>query len=329
MHIPGLQAIDGVEVVGVANRTSISSRRVADEFGLTRIYEDWKEVVADPDLDAVVIGTWPNMHSIVTVAALEAGKHVLCEARMARNAAEAHEMLRAARARPAQVAQLVPAPMTLRADATVQRMLASDYLGDLLVIDVREGGSFLEREAPLHWRQDRAISGFNALALGIWYEIVMRWVGEAVRVSAVTEVFAKVRSDTEGRFRAVSVPDHISAVATMACGAHAHFQMSSVMGHGPASEAVLYGTKGTLRVTEDGLFGGLRQDSALREIPIPSDEEGAWRVEEDFVHAIRSGESVRLTTFEDGVRYMEFTEAVARSSASGRAVALPLGDECY
>src|SRR5262249_17853345 len=112
MHIPGLQAIDGVEIVGVANRTPESSRKVAEEFGLSRTYADWAEVVSDSELDAIVIGTWPNMHSVITVAALEAGKHVLCEARMARDASEAHEMLRVAHAHPSQVAQLVPAPLT-------------------------------------------------------------------------------------------------------------------------------------------------------------------------------------------------------------------------
>jgi predicted dehydrogenase len=77
-------------------------------------------------------------------------------------------------------------------------------------------------------------------------------------------------------------------------------------------------------VTEEGLYGGRRGDSELVEIPIPPEEEGAWRVEEEFVNAIRGHAPVRLTTFEDGVRYMEFTEAVARSVLTGRAVPLPL-----
>jgi predicted dehydrogenase len=324
MHIPGLQSIDGVEVVGVANRTLDSSRQVAQEFGLARTYEDWTSVVADPDLDAIVIGTWPNMHSVVTIAALEAGKHVLCEARMARNAAEAREMLDLARARPTQVAQLVPAPLTLRTDATLSRLLAAGYLGDLLVIDVCERGGFIDREAPLHWRQDAAISGFNVMALGIWYETVLRWVGEAVLVTALSEVFVKIRQDAQGTLGAVSVPDHLDVLATMACGAQAHFQMSTVTGLGDASEAVLFGSEATLRVTEDGLYGGRSGDSELVEIPISPEEEGGWRVEQEFVNAIRGSEPVRLTTFEDGVRYMEFTEAVARSALTGRAVPLPL-----
>ena len=74
---------------------------------MPRIYRHWQEVVADPDVNAVSIGTWPYLHCPITLAALEAGKHVLTEARMAMNAAEAHRMLAAARRHPKRITQIV------------------------------------------------------------------------------------------------------------------------------------------------------------------------------------------------------------------------------
>lgn len=82
-HIPGFRKIDGVSLAGVVNRSRESSERVAREFGIPRVYDKWEDLVADPEIDAVCIGTWPYLHCPVTVAALDAGKHVLCEARMA------------------------------------------------------------------------------------------------------------------------------------------------------------------------------------------------------------------------------------------------------
>ena len=79
-HIPGLQAIEGVEVVSVCNRRPDSSEQAAARFGIPRIYRHWWELVAADDSDAIVIGTWPNLHARITMAALAAGKHVLCEA---------------------------------------------------------------------------------------------------------------------------------------------------------------------------------------------------------------------------------------------------------
>ena len=88
-HIPGFQALQNVEVVSVANRSIASSRAVADEFGIPEVVNNWQDIIDDPRIDAVSIGTWPYMHCPITTAALENGKHVLCEARMALNSVEA------------------------------------------------------------------------------------------------------------------------------------------------------------------------------------------------------------------------------------------------
>ena len=61
-HIPKLQAISGVEVVSVANRSRASSERVAQEFNIPQVYDHWWDLIATGDTDAIVIGTWPYMH---------------------------------------------------------------------------------------------------------------------------------------------------------------------------------------------------------------------------------------------------------------------------
>src|SRR5206468_659044 len=81
-HIPGLRAIPDVEIVAVCNRRPSSTETVSREFGIPKSFARWQDLVAAPELDAVVIGTWPYLHCPIAVAALEAGKHVLCEARM-------------------------------------------------------------------------------------------------------------------------------------------------------------------------------------------------------------------------------------------------------
>ncbi len=321
-HIPNLQALPGVEIVGVVNRSRASSARVAEQFGIPRVYDHWTDLAQADDLDAVVIGTWPYLHAPATLAALAAGKHVLCEARMAMNAAEAQAMWEASRARPHLVAQLVPAPFTLPVDQTVRRLLAEGYLGDLLAINVQFGQGFLDPHSPLHWRQDFDLSGLNVMTLGIWYETLLRWVGEATRVTAMGQVYVKTRRDETGALRAVRVPEHIDVLSEMACGAQAHFQVSSVAGFGPGLDIWLFGSEGTLRFRENKLWGGRRGEDGLREVEIPAKERGGWRVEEEFVNAIRGLEPVKLTTFADGVKYMRWTEAVARSLAEGRALAL-------
>ena len=67
-HIPLLQEIDGVEILGVGNRSEASSAAVARHFGIPRTYDHWEQAVADPDTNAIVIGTWPYLHCPVTVS---------------------------------------------------------------------------------------------------------------------------------------------------------------------------------------------------------------------------------------------------------------------
>jgi len=327
-HIPLLRAIPGVEIAAVCNRRPESTQRAAQEFDIPNTFARWEDLVRSPDVDAVVIGTWPYLHCPITVAALEAGKHVLCEARMATNAAEAHLMLDTAQRHPDQVAQVVPAPMSLRVDAMVHELIAAGYLGDLLAANVRGvGADFVDRGSPLHWRQDIRLSGLNTLSMGIWHETLMRWVGNASRVLARARVFVRERTDPEsGQVRAVRVPDHVDIIADLENGAQAAYQFSAVEGLGGCTGIALFGSEGTLHYDGDAdrLMGGRRGDTELAEIAIPPGKEGRWRVEEEFIGAIRGQELVRLTTFADGVRYMEFTEAVARSAESGCAVKLPL-----
>jgi predicted dehydrogenase len=323
-HIPGLQAIPGVEVVSVANRTRESSEQAARQFGIPKVYDTWRDLVEADDTDAIVIGTWPYMHSTVSIAALEAGKHVMCEARMAANAAQARAMRDAARERPSIVAQVVPSPFTLRVDRTVQRLIAEGYLGDLYTVEARVGGTFADLDSPLHWRQDMDLSGLNVMTLGIWYEAVMRWVGVATRVQAMGKVFVRMRKDAGGVLRAVRIPDHVDVVCDMACGAQAHFQVSAVEGLAGPPEVWLFGSQGTLRFSDDRLYGGRRGGSGLAEITIPQEEAGGWRVEQEFVDAVRGVAPITHTTFEDGLKYMEWTEAVALSIQRGEAIGLPL-----
>ena len=109
-HIPGFNAVRGVEIVGVVNRSRQTSEKVASQFKIPKVYDHWLALVESDQIDAVCIGTWPYMHCPVTLAALESGKHVLTEARMAMNAREAHAMLAASRRNPHLVTQIVPSP---------------------------------------------------------------------------------------------------------------------------------------------------------------------------------------------------------------------------
>ena len=272
------------------------------------------------------------MHAPLTIATLEAGKHVLCEARMAMDHSEARMMLEASLRHPALTAQIVPAPHTLAFDRTIIDMIAGGYIGELIAIDARIAAarSYPDGSAPQHWRHNRAFSGDNIMSMGIWYEAMMRWVGPAKSVMAVGQSVVRHRRDASGRRMAMEVPDHIDVIGAMAQGGQMRFNVSAVLGHAPEMADVhIFGTDGTIRLRQPvggslALTAGKRGEGALETVEIDPSKRGGWRVEEEFINAIRGKERVTHTDFFTGVKYMEWTTAVSRSVREGRAVMLPL-----
>ncbi|MBH74714.1 MAG: hypothetical protein CL896_02840 [Dehalococcoidia bacterium] len=325
-HIPGFQAIEGVELVSVSNRTYESGQRVADQFGMPTVYDNWVDLVDADDTDAICIGTWPYMHCPITLAALDNGKHVLTEARMAMNATEASAMLEASLLDPDLITQIVPAPHTLSVDKTIKELIAEGYLGDILSVDLLVQDGFIDFESELHWRNNRDLSGFNMMQMGIWYEAMMRWLGPASGVTAVTSTNVKSRNNENGDRQIITIPDHAEIICEMASGPIVHMRFSQVTGLAPADSVWFFGTEGTLKLDASNmaLYGGKRGDQNLSEIQIAPEKKGDWRVEEEFISAIRGQEQITHTSFEDGLRYMEFTEAVARSAQLRDMVRLPL-----
>lgn len=98
-HMPSLKKLPNVELVAFFNPTEEKARKAAAQFGTddAEVFTDYRKMLEKKDLDVVHVLTPNKQHSQITVDALEAGKHVMCEKPMAINSAEAERMLEAAR----------------------------------------------------------------------------------------------------------------------------------------------------------------------------------------------------------------------------------------
>ena len=325
-HIPGFQKIERLEIAAVANRTLESSRSVADQFNIPRVYGGWQELLEDDSIDAVCIGTWPYMHRTLTLAALEKGKHVLTEARMASTAQDARDMLDASQKHPELVCQLTPTSTTYKIDNLLKKLIADNYLGEVLSVEVQAlQNRFADFGGDLHWRHDWKLSGYNTLNIGASYESMMRWLGRGNRVMAMSKVHVPYRANETGELVSVSIPDHVDILYELANGAQVHMRMSATTGLSTGNQIWIYGTEGTIHVDQQqNVFAGRKGDSQLTEVENPAEEQAYYRVEEQFTNAIRGTEKVDMVPFETGVHYMEWTESVIRSSQTGQAIYLPL-----
>ena len=231
-HIPLLQKVPDVRVTHAWSRRPETARKAARQFGIANVVDRWERIVEAPDLDAVVIATSPNLHLPTTLAALDCGKHVLCQARMARNLSEAHRMLEASRATDL-VTSLYAAGFGLKGDRVMRRLLHQEgYVGDIL--ELRVTSLFPALPEAGAWVVDPQVVGVNTMMLGILAEVVYRWVDPVLSVTALT-----------GEDK-LAVPQSLSVAAELPGGATASFHLSFRVPRGPGSSVEIYGTRGVL-----------------------------------------------------------------------------------
>ena len=323
-HLPGLATLENVFVAAVANRSRQSAETICADFSLdATVYDDWRALVAQPDLDIIWIGTHPDLHREITLAALDAGKHVFCQARMAPDLAEAESMLFAAEAHPELVTMLCPPPYGLRYDGYICHLLAENILGTLHRVSVISRNSgFLDPHAPPHWRQLREANGLNILTLGIHVEILQRWFGDIASVQAESRIWTVERGGRE-----ITTPDDLFVIANLANGALGTLDLSAT-DPGPARESItIIGEKGHLHydyIREEITL--THPDGNLEVLTVPPADDRPWQVERDFITAVRNPDAPRPhPTFRDGVAYMRVVQAVheALSTKSPANLLLP------
>ncbi len=318
-HLPALKAMPEVEIVAVCNSTLESSRQFCAEFApQAEPMEHWPELVSRDDIDAVWIGTAPHLHREITCYALRVGKHVFCQARMARNLAEAQLMWEASLSHPELVTMLCPPPFGMKGDTAMKRLLAEGAIGTPHEIILHSmNGAWLDPNAPAHWRQRVEISGLQVLTFGIYVEVIQRWLGDIVQVQADGAVVIPERQGYQ-----IEIPDVLHVLCQFRNGARGSLNFSGVSAHAPQDAVEIYGSEGALTynfVTDEIRLG--KRGGEMQAVPIPASEAKEWTVERDFINAVFNPTASRpKPDFLEGIKYMRVVQATAEAMESGLTV---------
>lgn len=326
-HLPGLAKLENAQVVAVCNRSRESGQAVARDFGIPDVMEDWRELIARDDLDAVFIGTWPYTHREMAVAVLEAGKHCFCQARMCMDLAEARDMVRAADAHPHLVNMICPPPHRMPFEPYIKQVLADGELGGITLVELfHSGGGNLDRK-KITWREQVEYSGRQILAMGICAETLNAWVGPYRMLMAQTATPIPVKTDADGRPRSIEIPQVCTITGSLERGGLIveHHSGLIVDQSRPRNEITIHGLKGTLHHPfMSGKVYRAGVGEPLREVDVPAELQRDWLVEQDFVEAVQAAREGRPRTvspdFREGLAYMRKVEAVHLSAALGQGV---------
>jgi len=346
VHIPAFQS-EGLEVVAVFSRNEQRARETAQRFGIPHAFTDYRRLLDLPDVEAVAIASPARQHYEMTMAALDAGKHVLCEKPFASNQQQARELWQKAE-RSGLTTMVAHEFRFASGRMRVKELIQEGYLGTLhkAIMSLVTGPNTGFPVRPLTER-DATFEGGFLFSLGAHYiDCIRHWLGEVTAVTGQVQVLAGQRTDpaTGGSVQAAA-DDAFHFVLQLAGGGWAEMTGTNVAPFGPGGHVALYGSEGTIITPHEGrgfnppakgvILGAKSGDPELRRLPIPErlepladdrdDRLAPFRLlTREFLRGIGTGTSP-APNFYDGYRCQQVLDAVRESSATGRTVAIPAG----
>lgn len=322
----------GTRVVALASRTRAKAESLAREFNVPRIYDDWRNLLGNAEIDAVCVTTPNDLHHEMTIAACRTGKHVFVEKPLALNMSQAREMVDAAREN--KVLLMVHQNQRFfPVHEIAKQILDAKILGPILSLRARWSHAGPEHWSPEGvWFFDPARAGHGALFdLGIHkFDIIRYLTGkEAASVSALTGTLDKKIGVEDNGVSILKFTDQTLGVVEASWTSP------------PNENSVrLYGTRGFMQVMSDATYpltlhfaeheyaqsvqlteGAWVNDTVFApNIPATSATGGMFR---HFADCITTGREC-IASGADNLKSFEICLAAFESAASGQSVSLPM-----
>jgi predicted dehydrogenase len=346
-HLPGLALIPGVELVALCDPSQEALARAGALFGVETLYRDPQAVMENERVDAVVIATPNRVHRGLVLAAVGAGKHVMCEKPLALNTAEALEMYGAAekagvRHMTAFTYRFVPAMRYMKA------LVDQGYVGQPIHFRAQRFQDWGVRH--LGWRQLGVEAGSGELGdmLSHRLDFGHLLMGPMVRVTARLKQLVDTRHSADGTAYKADVDDWAACLADFANGATGVFEstkLATARGDGSTGHdwCEVNGIEGSLayRLGDPHRLQMGRQGGALEPVDVPEEFlklEGSprdvksgdplqgFRYDQsfEFISAIRQGRPCS-PSFKDGVLAQAVMDAIIESAREDRGVPVRAG----
>lgn len=349
-HIPDLKAHPQAEVVALYGRDLARTKAMADRAGVPEATDDLDALVARSDIDAVTIASSNDRHHPYTMAALRAGKHVLCEKPMALTVAQAAEMTREARARAVVHQMAFTFRYTFCLEELRRRLLAQE-IGEPHFVEIHsEVFSRMAIEpGDATWRDDASLHGAGHLGeMGVHFADTINYLcgptsGFISEVAAITHTLPREVRGPGGRQEPVNTLDLASLLIRTERGLQGHILTSRVTPppisygtvhagepqRGHMGYIIVTGDRGALMSTftrgEVEALHERRPGEPWQPVALPTEAgdgrpHGVSRMMHGFVdNVLRGGiDPERDATFDDGYRSQAAIDAAMKAGRSRR-----------
>ncbi len=336
LHLSSYAANPEVELYSVCDQNKERAEKAGETYGACKVYTDYRELLADPEVDAVSICTWNNSHAEISIAALDAGKHVLVEKPLCMTVEEALRVQEAAE----RSGKLLQVGFVRRYDDHAQLLRRMAERGDFGDIYFAKASTLRRLGNPGGWFSDIERSGGGPLIdIGV-HVIDLCWymMGRPRPVSVSANTYSKLGNRSSVRnlsfYKAADYDAEVNTVEDMANamirfenGASLLVDVSFTI-HAKANETAvrLYGDKGGFEIDPETVIV-TEKDNIILNVHPQTDHAGfhfesAFQNEiNHFIACIKEGKQP-LSPVEDGVEVMKILAAVYESAACGAEVRL-------
>ncbi|GIV77716.1 Gfo/Idh/MocA family oxidoreductase [Litorilinea aerophila] len=260
VQIPTFQ-LGGLTAQAICAGHVENAQRVAQRWGIPEVYASWQELITAETVDVVSIVTPPYLHREMAVAALQAGKHVICEKPAALNVAEAEAMLAAAQAAPDQMAILDHELRFHPLRAQLRRLVRNGYVGNVLTVNMDWRYPYrLDPATPFSWHHDATRGGGMLAALGSHLLDLARWIfGRIEAISARLQIGHYYRTDPATNTpQQVTADDHAELWLRFHSGAQGTLVVTGLDPEHRGMALEVVGTDGALRLDRSDRLWGKR-----------------------------------------------------------------------
>src|SRR5215475_1996409 len=277
-HVPALHALPDYELKAVCTAHADTAKASAQAFGAELAFDNFEGMLANPDVDLVVVCVRVPGHHALVMQALEAGKNVFCEWPLGANLAEAQQMASLARASKLRTAvglQAQSDPSLLY----VRELIRDGYIGEVQGVNFSSiSQAITERGAGRIWQGDRR-NGANTLTIAGGHAIdgLCYVLGEFDDLVARVATRIKAWKSTEtGQDVPVDSPDSISIAGVLESGAEVSVQVAAMPFNTSGTRLEIYGRDGTMVLSAPRSFNigpsvlyAARGNDSLAEMPVP------------------------------------------------------------
>ena len=254
-HIPEYADHPQARLAGFYDLNQERARELAEKWG-GKAYSSWEEMLADPGIDAVSICVANNAHAQLSIAAMQAGKHVLCEKPMATTLADCEAMVAAAR-ESGKFLMIGQNQRLTKAHQKARELVESGTLGKILTFRTTFGHGGPETwsvdPGKNTWFFDKSKAAMGAMAdLGIHKtDLIQYLLGQTV-VETTAKVTTLDKRGADGQL--IGVDDNAICIYRMSGGAMGTMTASWTFYGAEDNSTVLYGTKSILRIYDDPAY---------------------------------------------------------------------------